>query len=140
MGHHQCPGVVLKHALEEPHHPALLGGELAHHPHAIDLGLAHAGEAAEAVRIASARQGHRVDGCLGIPGLAPQPHGPDLVGLIAPDRLAECPCAGLADVEDELTHAQGARVVLHHPVDEAQVVGAAGRAHIVVVGAVIDRR
>jgi arylsulfatase A len=70
----------------------------------IDLGLAHAGEAAEAVGIASGGQGHGVNGRLGVPGLAPEAHGPDLVGLVAPDRFAERSQTGLADVEDEFAH------------------------------------
>ena len=82
---------------------------------------------------------HRVDGSLGVPGLAPLAHSLDLLGLITPDGLTEGSHARHPDIEDELANPQSTGVVLHHPVDPAQVVGAAGRAHIVVVGAVIHR-
>lgn len=73
---------------------------------------------------------------LGVPSFAPEAHGPDLLGLIPPDRLGEGAHTGGANVEDKLAHAQGTGVVLHHRVQPAQVVGGPCWTH--VVGMVMD--
>jgi hypothetical protein len=100
----------------------------------LDLSRAHAGEISHQIGIPACLEHDGVHRRLGIPSLTPLPHGLDLLGLIKPDLLAESAHTRHADVKHELTHAQGTGVVLHHCVNPAQVVGAAGRAHIMGVG------
>ena len=139
MGHHQCSAVVGDHSFEEPGDAVVPCGGGARHLHGLNLGRAHALQAAEAVGITPAFQGHGIDGGLRVPGLAPLTHGLDLLGLVPPDALGQGAHARRADVEHELAHAQGAGVVLHHRVDPAQVVGAAGWTHLVGVTGVAAR-
>jgi len=65
--------------------------------------------------------------------LAPLAHGLDLLGLVPPDFLGQGPHTRFAAVKHQLRHPQGSAVVLHHRVDPAQVVGLAGRPHVVAV-------
>jgi len=130
--------MVGEHPFEKPGDAVLPRWRGAHHLHRLDVSGAHALQAVHAVGITTGLQGHGVDGRLGIPGFAPLAHRLDLLGLVAPDLLGQRTHAWLADVEHERTHAQGARVVLHHRIEPAQVVGAPGWTDLVVMGAVID--
>ena len=56
-------------------------------------------------------------------------HRLDLTGLLVPDAVCQGPHPRDADVEDLFTHPQRTGVMLHHSIDEAQVIGAACGAH-----------
>ena len=129
--------MMLQHALQKPCHAIVLGRNRLHHSHPSNLICAHTRHACKRIGITTWEIGHWINWCVWIPCLPPLPHCLDFLGLFVPNLISKGSHTWDPNIKDILTHAQGTRMVLHHAIKEAKVVGLPFWTDIMLMGRMV---